>query len=739
MLLASKVLVTCGILLQLSLAPLASADRPREPALQAVLEEGSCSAAVQQSTWQNQCQYAKEHCTEDAVIPYHTLFFCHAKAYGWVGASFYLAACLFWLLLLFCILGSTSEEFFSPILSQISQEMGLPPRFAGVTLLALGNGAPDLSACIAAVSSGRYRLALGALLGGAMFVGCVVAGSVIVASGGVPARGALMRDMASVIIAISFIGLILASGAVTWLRAGILLALYLTYVVVVLVADLLHRHPWRPWHGWGASDDTADLQVGLLHGSQARQQPSAGRSPWTSETGDTAFQPGVHPLPGDDCTRSTSTSSIELQHTASPEHQLQQHHLSTARAGSWSLEGLAGHLQRPTTVIHPGQHTRLSEAGPHPAHAHPPRVSRVLAHYAEERGRKPHHGTEHMSSADSLPAGLPWADLHPLAPSPLQLHQSDPGPGPHSPSLRDHAEEVGSIHSSLHGDEESQAVTESAESELDPWLQHVPAPLLMAWDAVGRALSMTEMPIWALRRASIPLLEAECYSRPWFVLSMIGAPLAVLIYLRLFSIIWLAAALTMGVSSALLMAFLTRDDPEVSPPLSLGTSMPIGAAIIAGCGFIVAAMWIDSVASEVVALLDLLGTVSGVDHTVLGLTVLAWGNSLGDLSTNVAMARRGLANMAMTACYAGPMFSMLVGLGIGFMTLLAGRSLPAFPVTLSPMVFAGIIFLLATSSSLLVTGILLKARLPARFGILLLCLYAAYLITSISLALAGAR
>ena len=46
-----------------------------------------------------------------------------------------------------------------------------------------------------------------------------------------------------------------------------------------------------------------------------------------------------------------------------------------------------------------------------------------------------------------------------------------------------------------------------------------------------------------------------------------------------------------------------------------------------------------SVASEVVALLDLLGTVSGVDHTVLGLTVLAWGNSLGDLSTNVAMAR----------------------------------------------------------------------------------------------------
>ena len=49
-----------------------------------------------------------------------------------------------------------------------------------------------------------------------MFVGCVVAGSVIMASGGVPARGALMRDMASVVIAVSFIGLVLASGSVSF-------------------------------------------------------------------------------------------------------------------------------------------------------------------------------------------------------------------------------------------------------------------------------------------------------------------------------------------------------------------------------------------------------------------------------------------------------------------------------------------------------------------------------------------
>ncbi len=135
---------------------------------------------------------------------------------------------ILWLVLLFRVLSSTAENFFSPILTQLSQEMGLPPRFAGgttplqpdllhpcslncasllrvwcihlarvflghkkavenshalslgsicslgmlkrvylvaVTFLALGNGAPDISSSIAAISSGNYELALGALLG----------------------------------------------------------------------------------------------------------------------------------------------------------------------------------------------------------------------------------------------------------------------------------------------------------------------------------------------------------------------------------------------------------------------------------------------------------------------------------------------------------------------------------------------------------------------------------------------
>lgn len=38
---------------------------------------------------------------------------------------------MLWLLLLFRVLGSTAEDFFSPILTQLAQDLSLPPRLAG--------------------------------------------------------------------------------------------------------------------------------------------------------------------------------------------------------------------------------------------------------------------------------------------------------------------------------------------------------------------------------------------------------------------------------------------------------------------------------------------------------------------------------------------------------------------------------------------------------------------------------
>jgi hypothetical protein len=74
---------------------------------------------------------------------------------GALPTALLLAGCAALLALLFRAIARAADDFFSCILSQISQDLGLPPRLGGVTLLALGNGAPDLSASIAAVKTGE--------------------------------------------------------------------------------------------------------------------------------------------------------------------------------------------------------------------------------------------------------------------------------------------------------------------------------------------------------------------------------------------------------------------------------------------------------------------------------------------------------------------------------------------------------------------------------------------------------
>jgi Sodium/calcium exchanger protein len=60
-----------------------------------------------------------------------------------------------------------------PTITQQHLQLGLPPRFAGVSLLALGNGAADVSATVSAITSDPkigYKLSLGALTGAAMLI-----------------------------------------------------------------------------------------------------------------------------------------------------------------------------------------------------------------------------------------------------------------------------------------------------------------------------------------------------------------------------------------------------------------------------------------------------------------------------------------------------------------------------------------------------------------------------------------
>ena len=90
-----------------------------------------------------------------------------------------------------------------------------------------------------------------------------------------------------------------------------------------------------------------------------------------------------------------------------------------------------------------------------------------------------------------------------------------------------------------------------------------------------------------------------------------------------------------------------------------------------------AVVWIYALANEIVALLKVFGVALGFSDAILGLTLLAWGNSISDLVADVAVARRGFPRMGFSASFGGPLFNLLLGIGLPFsVVLLREGSLP---------------------------------------------------------------
>jgi sodium/potassium/calcium exchanger 6 len=156
---------------------------------------------------------------------------------------------------------------------------------------------------------------------------------------------------------------------------------------------------------------------------------------------------------------------------------------------------------------------------------------------------------------------------------------------------------------------------------------------------------------------------------------------------------------------------------------SSSTQLPAPARpFVAFLGFIVSISWISFLATEVVSLLKTFGVILSISDSLLGLTVFAVGNSLGDLIADITVARLGYPVMALSACFGGPMLNILIGIGVGglYMTL-HGRSKATSSVASVVSAMSGTpdkdAYHVVVSRSLLISGVTLVITLLA----LLIC------------------
>lgn len=110
--------------------------------------------------------------------------------------------------------------------------------------------------------------------------------------------------------------------------------------------------------------------------------------------------------------------------------------------------------------------------------------------------------------------------------------------------------------------------------------------------------------------------------------------------------------------------------------------------------------------------------------------MLAWGNSIGDLVSNTSIARDGFPTMAFAGCFAGPMFNLLVGIGLA-LTIAVVRTGPVAMGSPTPLVYLGFGYLFASLALNLGLAALDDFQYRRRLCYALLVLYLSFAVLSI--------
>eukprot|EP00041_Stephanoeca_diplocostata_P004019 m.40265 g.40265 ORF g.40265 m.40265 type:complete len:577 (+) comp14795_c0_seq1:252-1982(+) len=178
----------------------------------------------------------------------------------------------------------------------------------------------------------------------------------------------------------------------------------------------------------------------------------------------------------------------------------------------------------------------------------------------------------------------------------------------------------------------------------------------------SKALQVFRAPFLLILRISTPVIRAdhpEGWCQPLFCLQCITTPLAMLFLTKMRGPVHYFDGVPdwgIGVAVGSMVAciiFLTTS----------ATKTPLIFPWLSSIGFLTAVTWIYFIATMAVDLLGTVGLLCGVSDAILGLLVLGMGNSIGDLASNLAVARNGYPGMAASACFGAPALNTLIGIG----------------------------------------------------------------------------
>lgn len=488
----------------------------------------------------------------------------------------------------------------------LHNQLNIPYDIAGVTFLAFGNGAPDVFSAIAAYSSGVGETGINELLGGAMFVSTVVVGCVAITSAVKVDCWPFSRDVSALLASLVLLLVLATTLDLHEERSEPMLLLFLScyalYVGSVLVPECVSRYRF--------AKATFDRQAAVEgHGSVGSPR---GRAMVLS-----AFWHALSPR---------EAASEKEQRSAKP-------YTFITRTTAQQLSGKNGVFE-------------LASPKKMPA----PRFANSVFedHFQDE--------TLLLDESNSLSSPL-------ISDEDRIEHGDQP--------VRGGEDESSNVPKWIEFTTGA-SIMQSAYWRHMRWRWSLKRRILGVFygndTMVIKVLSIPQALLVLVRDVTIPLLDQGAWSRPLATLSPITVPLFILLTSGSLETrvsllgegargvaLW-QLALVMGAVASTVVSFTTHRSRS---PKSFLFSLFFLSLAFASC-----VCWIYAVANELMALLIAVGVITHASNGLLGLTVLSWGNSIGDLITNVSVARAGFPQMAIAGCFGGPVFNILLGLGV---------------------------------------------------------------------------
>lgn len=577
---------------------------------------------------QDQCLFVRGHCASSSYqigrVDYLKLYYCTSFR----GTFLALISC--GVLLCFVSLAVTASDYLCPNLYSISKFLQLSDNLAGLTLLALGNGAPDVLSTYKALEVEATGLAVSELLGAALFILTVVVGAISWAHPFKVPKFHFIRDIVFY-LAISFICLlILVMGSLTHWSSVLLTSTYIVYVAVVLFS---HSILWE----------------NVVH----RVNVSRLRNAYDEESMSEDIDNRIDYFTTDHVSRPSIDSLMSSEYQGERDQ----------------LEAFLN------THPHNGTDERvLLETGSYGL--------RLLLKKLST------HGLDFPSSSSALTLTDERHLTATGSPEALEIPDiNDVGRTATAPDQHD-AKSLGKCHwkSLIPQIDSGASVFAKAYS-----IMTFPANTFLRFTTpnreqaieYGHSISYNAFNFnTSANDNSLDLTSPEYdYKTDMkvFRIQFVAFPVFITFYsLHNTALIWVILPLVLMFFCGISLLIPEGNSEMKSYPLAHRVWNHIGSLI----GFFSSLLWISIFAAEIVAVLKAMSVMFSISDDVLGATVFALGNSVGDLVSNLIIAKMGMPVMAFGACFGGPLLS-ISSLGISATIVMYNKGTQQIPLEFS--------------------------------------------------------